>query len=109
MQSPIPGVKTEEWTLIQRILNDCLANLSHLTVEAFGSRTTSHFRTDSDLDLWINAPIPLQPRIISRLREQFEESTLPYSVDLIEKQRTPASIQANIEKLGRTLVFQSPS
>ena len=50
----------------------------------FGSRATGKAHKLSDVDL---ALLPLQPlpaHFISQLKEKIEESTLPYSVDLID-------------------------
>ena len=49
-------------------------------VYAYGSRTTGHARRFSDLDLAIDAPLPLALR--SRLETDFEESDLPWRVDI---------------------------
>lgn len=51
---------------------------------AFGSRVTGKAKKFSDLDLVIDAGEPLSLDILSRLAFDFEESDLPYKVDIID-------------------------
>src|SRR5437868_12492602 len=53
-------------------------------VWVFGSRATGRARRYSDLDLLIDAGRPLSPDEAVLLREAFEESDLPYRVDLVD-------------------------
>ncbi len=49
----------------------------------FGSRATGRFKTGSDIDLAImNEGVP--EITLSELLSEFEESTLPYRVDLVD-------------------------
>jgi predicted nucleotidyltransferase len=53
-------------------------------VWVFGSRATGRARRYSDLDLAIDAGRPLTVDETARLREAFEESDLPYTVDVVD-------------------------
>jgi predicted nucleotidyltransferase len=58
---------------------------AHFTVWAFGSRVTRTAKKYSDLDLVIDAqskPIPLSVMIDAA--NDFDESSLPYKVDLVD-------------------------
>ena len=53
-------------------------------VYAFGSRATGRARKFSDLDLALLPNQALDWRVLARLREAFEESDLPITVDVID-------------------------
>ena len=53
-------------------------------VWVFGSRATGRARRYSDLDLLIDAGRPLGLDEAGMLREAFEESDLPYRVDIVD-------------------------
>ena len=53
-------------------------------VWVFGSRATGRARRYSDLDLAIDAGRPLTVDETAYLREAFEESDLPYTVDVVD-------------------------
>lgn len=53
-------------------------------VWAFGSRATGRARRYSDLDLAVDAGRPLTLDEAAMLREAFEESDLPYRVDVVD-------------------------
>ena len=50
----------------------------------FGSHVTGKNRKFSDIDLGIIGPIPLTPREYISIKNDLEESDLPYRVDLID-------------------------
>jgi len=56
--------------------------LPNVLVWAFGSRVKGNFRPDSDLDLVVFSK-PAQSASVSELREALEESSLPFSVDVL--------------------------
>jgi len=57
-------------------------HLPQTLVWAFGSRVKGNFRPDSDLDLVVFSKAT-QSASISELKEAFEESSLPFSVDVL--------------------------
>lgn len=72
---------------------------THLTgrvrVFAFGSRATGKARRASDFDLLLDAGQPLPADTIASLREAFDESVLPWKVDLVDRATiSPAFAQA---------------
>ena len=72
-------------------------------VLAFGSRATWHAKDYSDLDLAIlgNEPLPLS--ITSALADAFEESNLPFRVDLLDWARVNNDFRAIIVRDGINL------
>ena len=53
-------------------------------VSAFGSRVTGRAKRHSDLDLALQGEQPLDWRQLASLREAFEESDLPFRVDVVD-------------------------
>ena len=57
----------------------------------FGSRVTENFKKLSDVDLFYKEEIPIQ--ILLKIEEDFEESDLPYKVDLVNYQQCDPEFQ----------------
>lgn len=53
-------------------------------VLVFGSRARGGAKRYSDLDLALRAEGPLEPGILGGLADAFEESSLPWRVDLVD-------------------------
>lgn len=67
-------------------------------VWAFGSRATWTAKEHSDLDLVIVGPNKLETRVFNSLKEAFDESALPYRVDVLDWHRISPEFKRNIEK-----------
>ncbi len=63
---------------------------------AFGSRVKGTQKSLSDLDLCYMDPIP--DAIISELQGQFEDSDLPFKVDLVNFNQCSSDFQKHIRK-----------
>jgi uncharacterized protein len=68
--------------LVLELLAELLPRSAEVWV--FGSRATGRARRYSDLDLLIDAGRPLSRDEAALLREAFEESDLPFRVDLVD-------------------------
>lgn len=68
----------------------------HTVFWAFGSRVTGRARQHSDLDLAYVGE--MDPHTVARLRQAFEESLLPYPVDLTALAALPATLRASVER-----------
>lgn len=69
----------------ERLVREILGrHVADREVWAFGSRVAGRPRRYSDLDLVILGGTPLPPRVRSKLAEAFEESDLPFRVDVLE-------------------------
>ena len=68
------------------------------TVIAYGSRISGKSHQGSDLDLVIigDEKIPLQK--IWKLKEVFEDSNLPFTVDVLDWNAIPVNFRKNIKK-----------
>lgn len=68
-----------------KILRDILArHLPGCEVQIFGSRATGTAKPYSDIDLVIMGDEPLPVTTIRILRDAFDDSDLPFQVDLVE-------------------------
>ena len=67
--------------IVKRILAE---HVSECGVWAFGSRATWNAKDHSDLDLAVVGDGPLPRGTLARLKESFEESTLPMRVDVLD-------------------------
>ena len=72
-------------------------HLPHTEAWIYGSRVRATSRPASDLDMVVFAT-PEQARQVSDLRESFEESSLPFRVDLFVWDDLPESFREQIER-----------
>ena len=87
----MPVMEARHWKIVQDILKKY-----PYTFYAFGSRAKGNPRRFSDLDLCYCENIPTCDLL--QIEEDFEESDLPYKVDLIDWQGCDATFQSLIYK-----------
>ncbi|MFH1619004.1 MAG: nucleotidyltransferase domain-containing protein [bacterium] len=75
------GIKPEHLEIIKGILRDFLPGVE---VRVFGSRVNGAFKDWSDVDLAIVGEARMDIKTLTRLKGAFEESDLPYRVDLLD-------------------------
>jgi predicted nucleotidyltransferase len=81
---------------VQQLLNE---HLPECLVFAFGSRATGkNLKAFSDLDLVVVDAQPLPSRRMALLRLAFEDSDLPFRVDVLDWARLAPSFRARIEE-----------
>ena len=76
-------LSADERALICAILRKNLAEKFRVFV--FGSRAGGTVKPWSDLDLSIEGPGPLPLSTLATLRDAFDESSLPWKVDLVDR------------------------
>ena len=74
------------------------------TVSLFGSRATGKAKKFSDIDLVVQAENPISNEILVTLANDFEESDLPYKVDIVDWTTIDKSFQERI-KNDTILIF----
>ncbi len=89
---PQVDLKADQLEIVKTILAKYIAGAK---VYAFGSRVKGNARPYSDLDLLIVDKTALRLETISALKEAFEESKLPFKVDIVEW----VSISSNFQKI----------
>ena len=85
--------KPEHLTEIRAILGEFVPGWE---VRAFGSRVKGSAKPWSDLDLAIAGPSPMGWQSVERLIEAFQESTLPFRVDVLDWHEASPAFQAII-------------
>jgi len=83
----------------KKIIGDILREAAAgYEVRAYGSRVDGTSHAGSDLDLVLMGKKNSGQTPMARLREAFEESNLPFRVDIFDWNRLPESFRINIEK-----------
>lgn len=85
----------EHLRLVLRLL---AKHVPELEVWAFGSRVVGSPKPHSDLDLALVSQKPIEVARLARLSLEFEESELPFRVDLVEFGTTTPTFRAIIER-----------
>lgn len=81
-----------------KIICDILArHLPGVEVKLFGSRANDRAKPYSDIDLVIMADTPLPVTTMRILRDAFDDSDLPFQVDLVEWEGTREEFRKVIE------------
>jgi hypothetical protein len=83
---------------IKKILKRILASKRY-QIYLFGSRATGTHSHVSDIDLALLADEPIGLEL-SLAREALEESTIPFTIDLVDLNQTPDSFKQQILKEG---------
>ena len=88
-------IRPDHLKIVQDILQKCVPERE---VWAFGSRAKWLAKEYSDLDLCILGKTPLSFRTLGLLEEAFEDSDLPYKVDVVDWATTSESFRQIIER-----------
>ncbi|MFA6583940.1 MAG: nucleotidyltransferase domain-containing protein [Elusimicrobiaceae bacterium] len=96
MSEPVIELAPKYLAAMTKILR---TELEHLDAEVFmfGSRVRGTARTNSDIDIAISSDINLFD-IIERLRLDFEDSDIPYKIDIVDLGRISDSFKSAIKK-----------
>jgi predicted nucleotidyltransferase len=94
------GLSDATLATVQAILASCPAVE---TAIVYGSRAKGNFSTGSDIDLTL-VGAALTQEMLSHLVGQFEESNLPYQVDLsILRDIDNPSLREHVERVGKVI------
>jgi len=86
-------------TVLKEITNILRRNLGNdVSVYAFGSRVKNTARQYSNLDLLLKSEQAIPQKIIFVLKEEFEESDIPFRVDISDWHRLSETFKPFIEK-----------
>ena len=84
MTSPI-DIRADHLRIVQDVLQQYLPG--NVKVWVFGSRASWTTKDSSDLDLALEGETCVPPRTLSSLEAAFEESDLPFAVDIVDVKR----------------------
>ena len=94
MTSPV-DIRPDHLEIVQGILRE------HLPVDVkvwvFGSRTNWTTKDSSDLDLALDGESKLSHKLLGALKGAFEDSTLPYTVDVVDLNQIGDSFRQIVE------------
>jgi predicted nucleotidyltransferase len=88
-------ISAEQLSIVLSILQAYVPNCE---VRVFGSRYKQTSRDYSDLDLVIVGAAKLDLNVLADIKEAFEESNLPYRVDLLDWHAISPEFRKVIEK-----------
>jgi len=66
----------------------------------YGSQCTQESSRTSDIDVGLLAMTPLPTGLLSKIREELEESRIPYPVDLIDLSRSTPGFLKHVKEQG---------
>ena len=69
-------------------------------VYVFGSSVTGPVHRASDIDVAVEAREPLPTGLLGELRDQLEESDIPYEVDVVDLGTMPAEFRERVQREG---------
>ena len=81
VDQPLIDISPENWQIVRDILKRYVPDRE---VWAFGSRAKWTAKEFSDLDIAIIGDKPLSIALTADLREAFQESALPFKVDIVD-------------------------
>ncbi len=103
MTNPV-DIRPDHLEIVQNILRDNLP--AGVKVRVFGSRAKWSTRDASDLDLALEGEGKLDRSLLNSLADAFENSALPYKVDVVDINRTSEGFRRIIESNSEPLTLQ---
>lgn len=97
------GLPKKDLELIRHVLTQFLPK--GFEVWAFGSRVDGSHRSNSDLDLLIEGPVPIDRSLLIKISEAFEVSSLGPKIDLLEGSRLSHDIRNSIDSQKKVRIY----
>jgi type I restriction enzyme S subunit len=94
VDQPLIDISPENWRIVRDILQRYVPDRE---VWAFGSRAKWTAKEFSDLDIAIIGDKPLSIALTADMREAFQESALPFKVDIVDWANITPSFQQVIQ------------
>ena len=94
VDQPLIDISPENWRIVRDILQRYVPDRE---VWAFGSRAKWTAKEFSDLDIAIIGDKPLSIALTADLREAFQESALPFKIDIVDWANITLSFQQVIQ------------
>ena len=89
-------IRVKDLAIVHSILKAVLP--SDAIVYVFGSRVLGTMKRSSDLDLAIDLSRPMQTAEVAALAEAFDESNLPYRVDIVDLCNVSSTFKSIIDR-----------
>ena len=85
-------LRPQDRAIVERILNQCVPD--DVVISVFGSRVRGRMRHGSDLDIAFEGPGPLDTDLRATVADAFEDSMLPFRVDIIDLSEVDEAFRA---------------
>jgi len=92
-------MNTQYLDQVEKIVISRVKNLP-VKVYFFGSRATGDNRATSDIDIAIMPQGKIPANLFTELRYIFEESNIPYKIDLVDLSTTDKAFYQNVIRTG---------
>lgn len=76
-------------------------HLPHAQVYLFGSRARGDYTAESDIDIAIDLGKEIDSSLLSQIKEEIEESTIPFTVDIVDLHTISDNFKKQILKDGK--------
>ena len=86
-------------TEVRRIAQEVLRGKG-IGLYLFGSWVRGQATSASDIDLAVDAPLPLPSGLLAQLRERLEESHIPYRVEIVDLRKTDSAFRQRVLNEG---------
>ena len=90
---------------IKKIINNIIKD-ENVKVILYGSRARGDYNERSDFDIALAGKEKLEEKIIRIVKEEFEESTIPYKVEVVDFNNVSDVLKKQINAEG--VVWNSP-
>lgn len=87
-------LETDKETIIHIISK----HIPTATIYLFGSRARNTHTLQSDIDIAINIKQKIDPSVLSEIREDIEESLIPFTVDVVDINNISQELKAQVLK-----------
>lgn len=102
---PRVDISSQNWQIVRDILQ---RHVPEFEVWAFGSRAQWTAKKFSDLDIAIIGSEKLGAGLVAEVREAFQESALPFKVDIVDWSATDERFRKIIEQCAVVLQEGKP-
>ena len=99
---PLIDLPEAHLALLIKILREVVS--SSMAVYIFGSRVRTAGNKYRDIDIAIEGKEKIDPKIILTLYGKFEESSLPYLVDIVDLNNVDLQMQEEIQKTSVKII-----
>jgi type I restriction enzyme S subunit len=90
-------IRAQDLETVRRILRE---HIGDRPVLAFGSRARRSAKPFSDLDIAVIGQAPLPSKILAGLSDAFDESNLPFKVDVVDWASTSVAFKDIINRVA---------
>ena len=91
---------------IETVLGILARHVPECEARIFGSRFSGTAKRYSDLDIALVGREKLDWRVMAAIKEEFQESELPFRVDILDWNNTSAEFRKVIEESGYKVMVQ---